>query len=129
MRDYTNVTLSIAVDYDREALAEGRKTDPDLCAVVADINHLPFKKNSVQIIWNSSTIEHLPDQAHVVAEMSRVTRPGGAVFVGVPYKYGPLFFQRWIPNTGLGIWLGTVYDQRDVAGWLRRAGCVPLDSW
>ena len=129
LREYPGVMLSIAVDYDIEALREGRKIDPDLCAVVADINRLPFKKDGVQIIWNSSTIEHLPDQAHVVREMSRVTRPGGAVFVGVPYKWGPLFFQRWIPNTGIGIWLGTVYGQEDVAGWLRSAGCIPLDSW
>lgn len=127
--EHPAATLSIAVDLDFAALQEGRKTDPNLCAVVADINALPFKKDAAQIVWNSSTIEHLPDQQHVVSEMARVTRPGGLVFVGVPYKWGPLFFQRWIPDTGLGIWLGTVFGRDEVSGWLQRVGCMPVDRW
>lgn len=123
------VTLSVAVDYDYEALHEGRKTRPDLPAVVADIYHLPFRPGSVRLIWNSSTIEHLPDQRKAVQEMARLIPSGGHIFVGVPYQYGPLFFQRWIPNTGVGIWLGTVYKRAEVESWLRAAGCEPVDSW
>jgi SAM-dependent methyltransferase len=124
-----NVTLSVAVDYDYEALHEGRKSRPDLPAVVADIYHLPFKTGSVRLIWNSSTIEHLPDQRQAVQEMARLLPSNAYIFVGVPYRNGPLFFQRWIPETGVGIWLGTVYRRADVESWLREAGCEPVDHW
>ncbi len=124
-----NIQLSIAADYDYEALHEGRKINPTLPAVVADIHRLPFKKGSIRLIWNSSTIEHLPDQHKAVLEMVRLIPSGGFIFVGVPYKYGPLFFQRWIPNTGVGVWLGTVYNRAEVETWLREAGCEPMDSW
>lgn len=127
--EHPQVSLSIAVDYDWAALQEGRKTNPKLCAVVADINQLPFKNEAAQIVWNSSTIEHLSDQAHVTGEMARITKPGGMVFVGVPYRWGPLFFQRWIPKTALGIWLGTVYARSEVENWLSRAGCQPMAWW
>jgi ubiquinone/menaquinone biosynthesis C-methylase UbiE len=129
MAEHPKVTLSIAVDYDIGALREGRKHHPTLCAVVADINHLPFKEGSAQLVWSSSTIEHLPDQQPVVSEMARVTKSGGVVFVGVPYRWGPLFFQQWIPKTAVGIWLGTVYGRADVEGWLKQAGCTPFDAW
>jgi SAM-dependent methyltransferase len=124
-----NVTLSVAVDYDFEALVEGRRDNPALCAVVADVHHLPFKTGSVQLVWNSSTIEHLDDQRAVTAEMARIVRPAGRIFIGVPYKWGPLFFQRWLPNTALGIWLGTVYARQDIESWQRAASCEPFDSW
>ena len=124
-----NATLSIAVDYDLAALQEGRKTDPTLVAVVADVHRLPFRRESAQLVWNSSTIEHLDDQAAVTQEMARVVRPGGSVFVGVPFKWGPLFFQRWIAGTGVGVWLGTVYGAADVSSWLRGADCTPYADW
>jgi len=127
--DYPHATLSIAVDYDMAALEEGRRTDPNLCAVVADINALPFKAGAAQLVWNSSTIEHLDDQAHIVSEMARITKAEGVVFVGVPYKFGPLFFQRWIPETELGIWLGTVYKRQDINTWLTHSDCHPIDWW
>lgn len=124
-----NATLSIAVDYDLAALREGRKSNQNLAAVVADVHRLPFRAGTAQLVWNSSTIEHLDDQAAVTKEMARVVRKGGAVFVGVPYQWGPLFFQRWIASTGVGVWLGTVYGTREVCGWLREAGCTPYASW
>jgi ubiquinone/menaquinone biosynthesis C-methylase UbiE len=129
MAEQPQATLSIAVDYDIGALREGRKQYPSLCAVVADINHLPFADGSAQMVWSSSTIEHLPDQAQAISEMARVTKSGGVVFVGVPYRWGPLFFQRWIPNTAIGIWLGTVYGRADVEAWLQQVGCISFDTW
>jgi ubiquinone/menaquinone biosynthesis C-methylase UbiE len=98
-------------------------------AVVADVHHLPFRDGAAQSVWNSSTIEHLDDQAAVTKEMARVVKLGGAVFVGVPYKWGPLFFQKWIAETGVGVWLGTVYGAADVRSWLRGANCDPFADW
>jgi SAM-dependent methyltransferase len=123
------VSLSIAVDYDLEALQEGRRANPHLCAVVADVHHLPFRDGCAQLVWNSSTIEHLPDPARVAIEMGRVTRAGGVVYIGVPYRRGALFFQRFIAQSAVGVWLGTVYGRGEVEAWLNGAACRPLGAW
>lgn len=122
------VGLSIAMDIDIDALMEARKRDPSLSLVVADLQHLPFKGESIDLAWNSSTIEHLPDPKAALAEMQRVTRHGGSVFVGVPNLYGPLGFQHWIQNTSVGIWIGTTFNRSQLQKMVRECGLQPLDS-
>lgn len=122
------VALSIAMDIDMEALLEARLRDPSLALVVADLQHLPFKKESIDLAWNSSTIEHLPSPEAALAEMQRVTRPGGKVFVGVPNLYGPLGFQHWIQNTSVGIWIGTTFNRSQLQKMVKECGLQPLDS-
>jgi len=90
------VGLSLAVDIDLEALEQAKHRDPALTLVVGDLNFLPFRNESIDLCWNSSTIEHLPNPQSAVSEMVRVTRRGGRVFVGVPNVFGPLGFQRFI---------------------------------
>jgi ubiquinone/menaquinone biosynthesis C-methylase UbiE len=122
------VTLSVAMDIDFEALSQARHRDPSLCAVVGDLNHLPFRNDSVDLAWNSSTLEHLPDFSIALHEMVRVTRPHGKVFVGVPFLFGPLGFQRWVADTSVGEWIGPVFSRADLETLMKRAGLLPLDS-
>jgi SAM-dependent methyltransferase len=119
---------AIALDYDLEALIEAKRRDPSLPLVVGDLRHLPFKNNAIDVAWNSSTLEHLPDMNEALMELHRITKRGGRVFVGVPYLYGPLGFQRWIANTGAGVWIGTVYSEEDLRGKLTNAGFAPLNK-
>jgi ubiquinone/menaquinone biosynthesis C-methylase UbiE len=123
-----NVRLSIALDYDIEALHTGKQRDPLLPAVVANLTALPFRAESIDLVWNSSTLEHLPDARPALIEMRRVARPHGHVFVGVPYANGPLGFQRWIARTGAGIWIGTVFSRMRLDALLRQAGLRSSDS-
>jgi ubiquinone/menaquinone biosynthesis C-methylase UbiE len=125
-RDH-RVGLSVAVDIDLEALQQARSRDADICLVVADLNSLPFKSESMDLCWNSSTIEHLPDPAVALGEMQRVTMRGGSVFVGVPNLYGPLGFQRWIRQTSVGIWIGETFNRSQLSQLLTRAGLKPKD--
>jgi SAM-dependent methyltransferase len=124
----SKVELSVAVDIDLEAMQEARRRDPDLAVAVADMCHLPFRDESMDLVWNSSTVEHLPDPSCALVEMGRVTRRGGNVFVGVPNRYGPLGFQRWIPDTGAGIWVGTVFSRPELEKMLRRVGLMPAGA-
>jgi ubiquinone/menaquinone biosynthesis C-methylase UbiE len=121
------VALSIAVDLDHEALQEARRRDPALVAVNADLLNLPFRDESIDLTWNSSTLEHIPNPSSALAEMHRVTRRGGTVFVGVPNLYGPLGFQRWIADSSVGVWIGTTFNRRELTAMLARAGLNPLD--
>ena len=116
------MSLSVAADIDIEALREARRRDPALPVVVADLYHLPFPPESFDLVWNSSTLEHLDDMEAALAQMERVTRTGGHLFIGVPYLYGPLGFQRWIPQTGVGIWIGTVFSRSELVARLERLG-------
>jgi ubiquinone/menaquinone biosynthesis C-methylase UbiE len=122
------VDFSIAADIDIEALHEARNRDPHLALVVADLQALPFRGGSVDLCWNSSTIEHLSSPDTALAEMQRVTRRKGKVFVGVPNLYGPLGFQRWISRTSVGIWIGTTFDTSELKAMMAKAGLRPKDT-
>ncbi len=104
------VCLSVAADLDIDALREARRRDPELPVVVADLYHLPFASGVFDLVWNSSTLEHLEDPALALREMKRVTCHHGHLFAGVPYQYGPLGIQSWIAKTRAGAWIGTVFD-------------------
>lgn len=125
MAEKENV-FSVAVDIDIEALREARRRDPDLPAVVADMTDMPFPENTFDLVWNSSTVEHLADTDAAVRELARVAKDDGRVFVGVPYAWGPLFFQPIVSGTDLGEWLGPVFTQRRLKELFTRAGLIPV---
>jgi SAM-dependent methyltransferase len=122
------VDLSVAVDIDPEALQEARVRDAHLAAIVADLNHLPLRAGSVDLCWNSSTIEHLDDPNRALSQMVYVTRPSGKVFVGVPNLFGPLGFQRWISETSAGIWIGPTFSRAELAHMLLQNGLRPVKT-
>jgi ubiquinone/menaquinone biosynthesis C-methylase UbiE len=48
-------------------------------AVTADVTALPFRNESFDVVTAAFVINHLPDPTVGLAELRRVTRPGGAV--------------------------------------------------
>jgi ubiquinone/menaquinone biosynthesis C-methylase UbiE len=122
---HPNVGLSVAADIDLEALQEARLRDTSLTLVVADLNYLPFRSESIDLCWNSSTIEHLPNPQSALNEMVRITKTGGTVFVGVPNVFGPLGIQRLMKNTSAGIWIGETFSFRGLKGMLIQSGLKP----
>jgi SAM-dependent methyltransferase len=89
---------------------------------------MPFAADTFSLVFNSSTIEHLDDPAHAVREMQRICRQEGRVFVGVPYRYGPLAFQPLIYSTVIGRWLGPVFSRRGLTELLTTSGLAPVAS-
>lgn len=120
------VRLSVAADIDLEALREARRLDPALPIVVADLHHLPFRSGAFDLTWNSSTLEHVGFPGGAVGEMERVVKNGGYVFVGVPYRFGPLGFQPWIRETRLGVWIGSVFDRPRLVRMMVERGLTPV---
>ena len=53
--------------------------------VVADAASLPFKDASVDMLISESTIEHTPDAESAMREMRRVVKPGGLVYISIPF--------------------------------------------
>ena len=116
------VSLATAIDLDGEALRQGKRRDPQLRAVIGDIRRLPFHAGTFDLVWNSSTVEHLEQPSAAVSEMQRVASKQGYVFVGVPYRNGPLGFQRWIAESPAGIWIGRVFKTAEIRSLLERGG-------
>jgi SAM-dependent methyltransferase len=50
-------------------------------AVTADVTALPFRVGSFDVVAAAFVVNHLPDPVAGLAELRRVTRPGGAVLV------------------------------------------------
>ncbi len=53
-------------------------------SVQADATALPFPDGSFDAVLCSETLEHVPDDRGAVAEIHRVLRPGGLLFLTVP---------------------------------------------
>ncbi|MCK5535625.1 MAG: class I SAM-dependent methyltransferase [Bacteroidales bacterium] len=56
--------------------------------VVCDIENLPFKDNSVDIILNIAVLEHVPNPYKVIEEIYRVLKPNGIVYTAFPFMQG-----------------------------------------
>jgi SAM-dependent methyltransferase len=86
--------------------------------VFADGAQLPFATGSIDCITCLEVLEHVPDPAIVIAEISRVLVRGGRGWISMPFLYpihdAPFDFQRYTPY-GM---------QRD----LRRAGLTVTAS-
>lgn len=67
--------------------------------VVADMTHLPFQDDSLDMIISECALEHVPNASAAIAEISRVVKPGGFVYVVVPFLYpyheSPNDYYRW----------------------------------
>jgi ubiquinone/menaquinone biosynthesis C-methylase UbiE len=74
----------VAVDLVPELLAEARRRAapyPNVEFHEGDITHLAFEPASFDLAATASTIHHIQRPELVVAELSRVTRPGGRILV------------------------------------------------
>ena len=67
--------------------------------VLADIERLPFPDAKVDGIVCTNVLEHVGDAQACIAEISRVMRPGGFVFISTPFMFpthpDPLDRRRW----------------------------------
>lgn len=81
-----------AVDYSDEAKAvfddNMRRVGLEASIGAADIIHLPFDEGQFGGVVCYSVLEHVPNVARAIAELARVTIPGGTVIVGVPNGFG-----------------------------------------
>jgi SAM-dependent methyltransferase len=75
----TGPTYAVDVAPERVRRAEG--VAPGVVGVVADATRVPLADGSVDGVVASMVIEHVPDDAALVAEVARLLRPGGWWYV------------------------------------------------
>jgi SAM-dependent methyltransferase len=70
--------------------------------IVASIDNLPFKNESLDGIINVAVLEHVSNPEKVVAEFQRVLKPNGLIICFIPFIQGihasPYDFQRYTPE-------------------------------
>src|SRR5258705_406500 len=60
--------------------AAGKGTD-----VVGDVQRLPFRDASLDLVFATGLLEHVEDERLVISEIARVLRTGGLVHVEIPF--------------------------------------------
>lgn len=109
---------AVILDLDLEALKLAKSRKGSIRAVKGDILRMPFLNDSFDLIYNSSTLEHLSDYNKAFSEMVRVCKPGGYVFVGIPFRYGPLAIFNFFPeNSKIREWIGKFIPCEDIRNW------------
>jgi SAM-dependent methyltransferase len=101
-----------------ELLARG---EPPRGAVRGDGMALPVADGVVNVCFSSNVLEHVPDPAAMLAEMIRVTRPGGLIYLAFTNWYSPWGGHEMAPWH----YLGARYAERR---YFRRTGRLPKNK-
>lgn len=73
----------IGVDRDWASL----RRNPGRRRVLAAVERLPFRENSVDLVLSRYTLEHLPDPRSMIREVARVLKPGRALAFVTPHRW------------------------------------------
>lgn len=76
----------MSLDIELAALAEGKRTSPDLRALAGDTTRLPFRDATFDTFVSFETIEHVLDDRPYVREARRVTKRGGVFVCSTPNR-------------------------------------------
>lgn len=130
--------ISIAALQLARTLATGEST-PRVHLLQSDAFALPLADATFDLAWNIGVIEHYPEAQilELVGEMLRVTRPGGAVLVGIPNRrsianlkaalLGSRFGRRWLRFVpGYRFDSEILYSRHRLAGLLEHAFGHPV---
>jgi SAM-dependent methyltransferase len=71
-----------------EALVNLDRAHSPTVDCVADALSLPFRDETFSLVVSQETLEHLRDPFRGVQEMARVLRPGGTLYLQVPFVIG-----------------------------------------
>jgi 2-polyprenyl-3-methyl-5-hydroxy-6-metoxy-1,4-benzoquinol methylase len=100
---------------------------------VANIQEMPWPTGTFDAVISCETIEHVPRPRVAVAELARVLRPGGRLFLSTPNYFNLAgvhrIYARWLrgrrfQEEGQPINHFTLLPR--VAAWVRRAGMEVL---
>lgn len=82
------------------------RLDHDGVDLVGDVFEVlaAFPENSVDAIYSSHFVEHLPDLERIVSATGRVLRPGGRMTVITPHFSNPYFYSDYTHRSFFGLY-------------------------
>lgn len=87
LKDKTSGRL-VGVDVSEEAVKQGQQLFPELEIIkIHEATSLPFDDNTFTSVTILDVLEHVYDQAQLLAELNRVLRDGGKLIVTVPGQH------------------------------------------
>lgn len=119
------VGLSIAADINLEDYSQANIHDFKASFLLTDLFNPAVQPDSLDLVWNSSSIEEIERPEEAIASMVHLAKPGGFVFVGVPSRNGIAGLLRLLPSPGTRQWLGRVYSRSELSSLLESAGLQP----
>lgn len=119
------VVLSIAADINLEDYAQANIHDFRASFLLTNLFRPAIQPGSLDLVWNSSSIEEIEHPEEALASMVHLTKPGGFVFVGVPSRHGIAGLLRLLPSPRTRQWLGRVYSRSELSSLLESAGLRP----
>lgn len=122
LAQHDEVALSVAADLNLEDFRQAAVPDFRAAFVLADIFRPAFQSASMDLVWNSSSIEEIERPQDAVGAMAWLVRPGGFVFVGVPHRYGPAGLLGLLPSRRYRTWLGRNYTRAELRALLNACG-------
>ena len=89
----------VAVDYSSVAVEKGRayataEGISNITWQTGDIQAIDHSDGSFDTVISCETIEHVPEPKRAVAELARVLKPGGRLFLTTPNYFGPFGLYR-----------------------------------
>jgi ubiquinone/menaquinone biosynthesis C-methylase UbiE len=115
------ITKYIGLDLHQNESASYERARPD---ITWNGEVIPLPDGSVDSAMATEVLEHCPEPARVLSEIFRVLRPGGALFLTVPFlwplhdvpydefRYTPFALQRLLKNAGYNF-----VEVRPMGGW------------
>ncbi len=116
------IALSLAADLNREDYRQANIPNFRAAFVLMDLFRPAAQAGSMDLVWNSSSIEEIDRPQEAIKAMAWLAKPGGWVFVGVPHRRGLAGFLRLLPNARTRAWLGRVYSHAELRQLLESAG-------
>jgi len=111
---------SFCIDADRGEMAA--LGPPEKGSVVGSAVRLPLASGSVEVCFSSNVLEHVGDWRTMLAEMVRVTKPGGVVFITFTNWLSPYGGHETSPWHYLG-------GERAAERYQRRQGKPPKNRY
>ncbi|HXR84672.1 MAG TPA: class I SAM-dependent methyltransferase [Hanamia sp.] len=78
------ISMDISIHNPMKVLKENQHKNH--AAVVADVYHLPFKKNSFDVIIASEIMEHVSDPELFISKLMQALKPNGRLIITTPYN-------------------------------------------
>jgi ubiquinone/menaquinone biosynthesis C-methylase UbiE len=95
----------VAMDMSSNMLRSARLASPPTRLVQGDLEQLPFKTGSIDVVTLALALHHLPTPRRALAELRRIVSPNGRLILAAwGDELSPLWqaFDRWFEAAGLG---------------------------